>query len=151
MKQKSQCFHPKVPNRPQRGREQGEKQRCASGYPQQHIDAQLPLRPVEREQEQRGGGGQTVGAVQRPGAPGQTESEGAQQIVGQAHAKSQQNGLEEDLQLLVDKVPHIIPAAAAAALHGLRMAPHRIGSRSSPPPSIRRPPARAGRCAGLRR
>lgn len=148
MKQKRQRVRPKVPNWPQEGGEQGEEQRRASSHAQKRIDTQLPLRSIQAKQKQCGRGAQAVSAVQRPGRPGQAEAEGTKQIVGHADGQPQQNGLEKHLQLLVNKVPHIIPAAAAAALSGPRTAPHRRGSRSSRPLSAHRPPETAARCAG---
>lgn len=148
MKQKCQCVRPKVPNWTQEGREQGKEQRRASGHTQKRINTQLPLRSVQTKQKQCRRGAQAVSAVQRPGGPGQAEAEGTKQIVGHANGQPQQNGLEKHLQLLVNKVPHIIPAAAAAALSGPRTAPHRRGSQSSRPLSAHRPPKTAARCAG---
>lgn len=148
MKQKRQRVRPKVPNWPQESREQRKEQRRAPRCSQKRIDAQLPLGSIQTKQKQCRRGAQAVSAVQRPGGPGQAEAEGTKQIMGHADGQPQQNGLEEYLQLLVNKVPHIIPAAAAAALSGPRTAPHRRGSRFSRPLSTLRPPETAARCAG---
>lgn len=107
MQQKHQSVGPKVPNRPQEGGEQGEEQSRSAAYAQERIDAQLPLRSVQAKQKQCRRRKQAVSAIQHPGGPGQTEAERTKQIVGHTDGQSQQNGLEEHLQLLVDKVPHI--------------------------------------------
>ena len=147
MEQKGQRIGPKVPYRTQRRGEQGEEQRRAAKGAHQGVNAQLSLGSVQAEQEQRRRGAQTVAPVQHPGEPGQAKTEGAKQIVGHPDGQPQQDRLEKHPQLLVHKVPHIIPAAAAAALPGPRTAPHRRASRSFRPPAARRPPGRAGRCA----
>lgn len=148
MDQKCQCIRPKFPNRPQQGGKQGEKQHESPQRTQQHVDPQLALGPVQGEQEQGGGGAKAVQAVQRPCKPGQAQAERPQQVVSHPCRQPQQNGLEEYRQLLIDVIPHITPAAAAAGRPGRRQAPHRSGSRSSPPPAARRPPATAAQCAG---
>nr|WP_293009087.1 MULTISPECIES: hypothetical protein [unclassified Oscillibacter] len=118
MKQKVQCIGPKIPNRTQECGKQGEKQHRAAKGAHQRKNAQLPLGSVQGKEKQRRGGPQAVDHVQHPGELWQTKTEGAKQIVGHPDGQPQQNRLEKYPQLLVHKVPHIIPAAAAAALPG---------------------------------
>ena len=65
MQQKRQGIHPKIPHRPQKRGEGGEKQHTAAHRPQQQIQPQLPLRPAEHEEEDRQARGHAVQDVQR--------------------------------------------------------------------------------------
>lgn len=151
MQQKRQRVGPKVPNGAKRRGEKAEKQRRPTRRAQQHINARLTLSLTQAEEKQRPCGGETVGAVQRPGKARQSQPEGTQQIVDQSGGQTQQDGLEEKRKLLADVDAHIIPADGAAVRRVPPPAPRRKENPPARPRAARRRPARAGRCAAPRR
>ena len=109
MQQKCQGIHPKIPHRPQKRGEGGEKQHTAAHRPQQQIQPQLPLRPAEHEEEDRQARGHAVQDVQRRRQAGQPQAEGPQQVIQQRRSHAQQDRLTEEQERLGERgamAPH---------------------------------------------
>ena len=106
MQQKCQGIHPKIPHRPQKRGEGGEKQHTAAHRPQQQIQPQLPLRPAEHEEEDRQARGHAVQDVQRRRQAGQPQAEGPQQVIQQRRSHAQQDRLTEEQERLGESRGH---------------------------------------------
>lgn len=153
MQQKGQRIYPKIPDGPQRGGEQAEKQHAAPAGAQQGVEPELALGPAEGEEEHPAHRQQAVQGVQPARQPGPPQPQRPQPVIHQAAHQPQHDGLGKDPQLIGYRVFHrpLSRTAAGKARPAGRWGPHRTATRSAPLRGARPHPATAFRCADFPR
>lgn len=122
----------------------------AGQHGQHHVQPQHPLPGIQRVEEESQGHQQPEEQIQHSAQCPEMDPdpEHPEAVVKQPHGAAQRQGGEKGGELPGDGYAHLSGRGGRAGCPGPGGSPHRKGSRWCPPPSGRRRPGSAFRCAG---